>query len=236
MKHIRKQAPPEYAAWCTPTEQGWNPSWGALEADRSMRRCLVTALVTEQGHLCAYCNTRIAPEQGRHHVEHLLPRRLVDPRGVLDPEAAASIERSGIPRDRLDIDYRNLLACCPNKDGKIGTSSCGDHKGGELLSVTPLDHECETVFRYLLTGTLESDLADGRRAIDLLGLNRRQLEQARRKALEGWLEVALEVQAMAPERRDAYLERLLDADPLPEFVIGATQLLRTVIPPSDEPR
>lgn len=234
MKHIIKRAPPrEYQAWCAATDD-WKPSWAALCDDRPMRRSVIAALLVEQGSLCAYCNARISGEHGRHHIEHLLPRRLVDPAGELGSEAAQSIERSGIPRDRLDIDYRNLLACCPNKEGKTGTSGCGDHKGGGLLPLTPLDPSCETAFQYLLTGGVVSPLEAGQEAITLLGLDRRPLEQARRKVLEGWLEVALEVEATLPEDQcAAYLQRLLDAEPLPEFVVAATQLLRTFLPVAD---
>lgn len=60
MKLIPKSGPPpDYAQWCTATED-WNPSWGALQDDRPMRRLVVQALVAEQQGLCAYCNERIS--------------------------------------------------------------------------------------------------------------------------------------------------------------------------------
>jgi hypothetical protein len=234
MRYIRKSGPPrEYAAWCTPNDTGWNPSWGALRG--AERRSLVKALLVEQGHLCCYCNCRVTERPEHHHVEHLLPRRLADLEAELTAEETASIVRFGVPRDRLDIDYRNLLACCPNKEGKRGRSGCGDHKGHRLLPLTPVDARCETAFRYLLSGAVESELTEGRRAIQVLGLDRSELARARKLALEGWMEVALEVEATLPEnRRSAYIERLLEVDPLPEFVTAATQLLRTLVPPATD--
>jgi uncharacterized protein (TIGR02646 family) len=187
-----------------------------------MRRYLVDALLAEQGHLCAYCNVRIGREPGRHHIEHLLPRRLIDPTVRLTTEESASIAQSGISRDRLGIDHRNLLACCPNKDGKDGKDGCGDKKGAQLLPMTPLEPRCEEVFRYLLTGTIEADLEQGRTAIRVLGLDRPELTRARREALEGWLQIA-------DELTREQVQQLLEHESLPEFVIAARQLLHALV-------
>lgn len=189
-----------------------------------MRRQLVDALLLEQGSLCAYCNTRITGEHGRHHIEHLLPRRLVTS-VRLTADEDTSIQRSGIPRETLDIDHRNLLACCPNQDGPDGRAGCGDFKGSRLLSLTPLEPRCEAAFRYLLTGTIESDIDEGRTAIRVLRLDRPELDRARREALEGWLLILGE-----EETTPAHLQRLLEAEPLPEFVIAVRQLLRIMVP------
>jgi uncharacterized protein (TIGR02646 family) len=188
-----------------------------------MRRRVVDALLVEQGSLCAYCNARITHDHGRHHIDHLLPRRLLASDVQLTTEEMRSIQRSGIPRETLDIDHRNLLACCPNQDGKAGRAGCGDHKGSRILPLTPLELRCETAFRYLSTGTIEPESEDGRAAIRILGLDRRELNRARREALEGWLLVVQD-----PMTTPSHLQRLLEGDPLPEFIVAAEQLLRTM--------
>ena len=201
-----------------------------------MRRRLVDALIAEQGHLCAYCNIRIDERPGGHHIEHLLPRRLIASKTPLTEEEQASIERSGIPCDRLDIDHRNLLACCPNKDGKHGASGCGDHKGPRLLPLTPLEPRCETALRYLPTGAIESDEDDGARTIQVLKLDRPDLVRARRDALEGWLEVMMDVeQALPLDEQARHLQRLLVVEPLPQFVIAASQLVQRYLPTDGVP-
>lgn len=225
MKHIAKRSPPdEYRAWCTATD-GWKPSWAALCDDRPMRRRVVEALLAEQGSLCAYCNARVSGENGRHHIEHLLPRRLLDPGVALEPDERLGLERSAVPREALDIDHRNLLACCPNKVDKHGQAGCGDSKGSRVLPLTPLDPGCEAAFRYLPTGTIESELAEGRATIHILRLDRPELARARREALAGWLLVLDD-----PMTTPAHVQRLLEADPPPEFVIAARQLVSPIVP------
>lgn len=229
MKRIRKSSPPgEYASWCMPTRD-WKPSWAALDDDRSMRRVLVAALVKDQRGLCAYCNARITPQRGRYHVEHLLPRRLSKPDAPLDDIQSQAVERSGIPRERLDIDYRNLLACCPNQTGSRGSKGCGDYKSDRVLSLTPLQPQCEAAFRYGVNGGIESEQSEGVDAIRILGLGRPALQRARREALEGWLEVLDELldelEGLPAQQLRARLEERLDDDPLPEFVVAARQLL-----------
>lgn len=228
MKHIRKRDPPAtYGRWCTATED-WKPSWAALVDDRTMRRCLVDALLAEQGHLCAYCNTQISAEPGRHHIEHLLPRRLLAKGTQLAPEEQACVERSGIPFEALDIDHRNLLACCPNKDVHQPDAGCGDHKGSRILPLTPLEARCETAFRYLPTGTIESDLDEGRAAIRVLGLDRPQLRRGRREAFDGLL-MLLEAHGLAA------VERYVVTEPPPAFVVAATQWLQIMAPDDGAP-
>jgi len=192
-----------------------------------MRRCVRDALLAEQSGLCAYCNQRVTAEPGDHHIEHLLPRHLVAD-DELTPLATSRIEASGIPRERLDIDYRNLLVCCPNQEGRTGRKGCGDHKSGQLLPLTPLESGCEAALVYLLTGMVRSPLKDGQRAIEVLGLDRVELRHGRKLALEGLLEIVAEIETMLPSERHAgHLHRLTEADDqgrLPEFVIALRQL------------
>jgi len=102
---------------------------------------------------------------------------------------------------------------------------CGDHKGERILALTPLEPRCEQAFRYLLTGSIESDCDDGVQAIRVLGLDRANLTRARRDALEGWLLVLEQLDALPSDQSRAQLQMLLNRDPLPEFVVAARQLV-----------
>lgn len=109
----------------------------------------------EQKYLCAYCCGRIDKEKS--HNEHIEPR---------NPKQGTS---------KRSLDYSNLVASCY---GFQGERTCGTQKGNdydEKQFVSPLNSECEEVFRYLPNGKIEGDTY----TINLLNLNSYKLRKAR---------------------------------------------------------
>ncbi|HIF9164179.1 TPA: retron system putative HNH endonuclease [Photobacterium damselae] len=80
-----------------------------------VRRDLVESLLTEQGHVCAYCMKRIKAQTMR--VEHWASRQD-------NPE--------------LQLEYSNLIACCEGNEGQPkDTYTCDKKKANETLKFSP---------------------------------------------------------------------------------------------------
>jgi uncharacterized protein (TIGR02646 family) len=143
------------------------------------------ALVAEQGAICCYCNGEISPNS--MHIEHLIPQ------GV---------------DESLDVEWDNLLGCCPpqNKKGRrLQTQShCGEFRGDKILNVTPLDADCETRFGYSLHGQIRPAIpgdAAATETLKVLNLTAEALRSRRQRLIaqayedlgslpmEAWLDV-----------------------------------------------
>lgn len=81
----------------------------------NVKKEVIKSLLSEQGHLCAYCMSRIDENEGKHKttIEHCLPQ-------------AATSEK-----ERLN--YRNMVAvCCGNRDAHSNEDKSCDVKRGSL--------------------------------------------------------------------------------------------------------
>lgn len=117
------------------------------DMDKEVKDELLEQLLTEQGHICAYCMRRI-PEvrelPGRVapvSIEHWLPRN---------------------PEDKKDIgqglDYRNMLAVCSGNRGCGDDSNmtCDAHRGNRALTVNPCDAKTLCEISYTHSGRIYS--------------------------------------------------------------------------------
>lgn len=80
-----------------------------------VKKKVIDSLLSEQGHLCAYCMSRIDNAPGKHKatIEHCIPQ-------------AASSEK-----ERLN--YRNMLAVCQgNRNARLNADKTCDAKRGSL--------------------------------------------------------------------------------------------------------
>jgi uncharacterized protein (TIGR02646 family) len=82
----------------------------------------------EQFYLCAYCCSRISGEYSDTRNEHVEARRLVPNRSV---------------------DFSNIVASCKSK------GQCDSAHGSQYLPLTPLMIECETEFKFKISGRVE---------------------------------------------------------------------------------
>lgn len=96
-------------------------------------------LLSEQGHLCAYCMTRIFLESST--IEHYIPRK-------------------GKNGDvSLSLDYRNLLlVCCNGRNRQGNNRHCDVSKGDKLIAVNPTNKEDIKKVKYYNDGTIGSDI------------------------------------------------------------------------------
>jgi uncharacterized protein (TIGR02646 family) len=172
MKIIRKTSEPQdFADW-----KAQNPQmgWDEFQSHKSRRLRLQDVLLKEQGYICCYCEREIDEDRG--HFEHVMPRSCKTEDGVTEGR-------------QRELDYHNIVFSCTKvvakqqvdeKDDKI---TCGHQKGDwydETLFITPLQEECESVFRYKDDGTVVpangSDSDKARETIERLKLNGEPLD------------------------------------------------------------
>lgn len=105
---------------------------------------LVDALLDEQGYICAYCERRIphqdVPQGEDHRIEHLSTQKKGREKG-----------------DNSDLDYDNMVICCP---GNISNNKkqyhCDKAKGCKDLSISPLSAVMMKTIRFTPTGRIVS--------------------------------------------------------------------------------
>jgi hypothetical protein len=156
---------------------------------------------------CAYCEIRLAPGQKKGDVEHYRPKkgaRRMDGKVV-------KVLRDGVEIDHpgyywLAYDYQNLLPACIACNRRAGDAASGTNTGKADIFPTLDDHwaaypeevpeEQPALLNPWLdepaqhlcfdpdTGIVAGITERGRITVDLLGLNRDELPEARKKACE----------------------------------------------------
>ncbi len=174
MRYIQKASEPvSFTEWKLQENEDWQPSWDNF--GKPEKNDVHDALLTEQGHICCYCESRISPQIS--HIEHFQPRS---------------------KHSKLSLEYANLLAFCPGKseDPRPKPSHCGPQKDNWYdthLLVSPLDPNCTDFFRFTEAGEIlpTHDLSKATAAtttIEKLGLNIDKLKRLRKSAIEGVLD------------------------------------------------
>ena len=174
MKYIQKTGSPHsYTEWCAEVSGTSKSDWREVPSDQKER--ILTAMIADQGGLCAYTMRRI--DNNSSHVEHIKPQ---------------SRCREDLPGS--DLDYANLVACYPRLDVKgqprYGARRKGgwwDTDGAEFVS--PLQSACEKVFRFKLDGEIEAldNRNEAKTTITVLGLDHRSLTEDRKRAINEFL-------------------------------------------------
>ncbi len=175
MKRVIKTGPPHaYKEWRKKV-RGTQDEHYQIGLRNPLKRELHTALVTEQGYLCAYTMKRIRLETS--HIEHI------------KPESLCRADRAG-----SDLDYENMVACFPrygmSRRYRYGAQKRDDWwENNGVDFVTPLDVNCEKRFIFDLEGNINSK--DGHPAaaqtIKKLGLNHATLTEDRRRVIREYM-------------------------------------------------
>ena len=121
-----------------------------------------TALLEEQGFLCAYCMKAINDKSMK--IEHYQART---------------------PDNELD--YKNLLACCSGGEqfGDYSERTCDTYKEDKVLHIDPQNINHITTIRYRSSdGTILSSLEFGNELSDILNLNSVLLKTARKNIID----------------------------------------------------
>ncbi|MFM6409300.1 MAG: retron system putative HNH endonuclease, partial [Microcystis sp.] len=111
----------------------WQPDFKNLAG--KPKEILIKALMTEQGEICCYCESRLV--DGKCHIEHFKPQS--DP--TVDP-----------------LDYANLLCSCQANLKPGEPRHCGNLKNSwfdENLLISPLNPDCESHFAFNYDGTIK---------------------------------------------------------------------------------
>ena len=158
--------------------------------------CLIEALLEEQGYICAYCERRIpyqdVPGQEDYRIEHL--------------SSQAKAREEG---DNSDLDYNNMVICCPGNITKDGPAHyhCDKRKGMKPLVISPLSEAMMRSIRFTDSGLIKSTDAklDEELGEEGLNLNDGMLRNNRR---ETWLTVIEGLNKMGWTKR--HVEQVLE--------------------------
>lgn len=167
MKHIIKN--PEPSVFSTWKQHHPDAVYADLKRSNKSAKAansdLRKSLVKEQHHLCCYCECHIGDDD--FHIEHFKPK---DPN--LFPE--------------LQLEYKNLHACCHVIPVGGEDESCG-HKKGNYYSadlISPLEADCGSHFSYLMDGSMKGLDSRGELTIEKLNLNSSLLCESRKKLID----------------------------------------------------
>ena len=170
MKHITKGSEPiEFVQWKKQANANWQPTYADLQNPEKIH--VKTALLTEQGFLCGYCESTLQPDDS--HIEHIQPQT---------------------NHNGDELSFKNMVCSCQSKLKKGEVRHCGSLKGDwydSQLFVSPFDPACETRFSYTGLGemrpTSPTDTA-ARTTIEKLGLNLPKLIANRKQAIDPFLD------------------------------------------------
>jgi uncharacterized protein (TIGR02646 family) len=171
VKHIHKGGSPHiYAQWRASVAGTGKEHYGELP--KAEKQALLTALIAEQGALCAYTMRRI--DQRSSHVEHI------------KPESLCRLDQAG-----SDLDYENLVACFPREGMKAAYRYGAQRKGdwwdnGGASFVSPLHPACEKRFRFDVDGTVTAvgNYGPAITTIEVLKLDHPNLQEDRKRAIQ----------------------------------------------------
>ena len=173
MKYIVKQGEPQnFTEWKLLANEEWQPTYNDLSG--GTKKAVKSKLMTEQGHLCCYCERRLTESDS--HIEHFRPQS--DP--AVDP-----------------LDFNNMICSCQNQLKKGEPRHCGNLKGDWFdphLLISPLDPGCEKRFSYTGDGRIrptEDNDPAAAETINKLGLDISKLNSLRANAIEPFLDEAL---------------------------------------------
>lgn len=174
MKHIQKTGSPHgYSQWCAAVAGTNKANYREIPAPE--KHVLLTALITEQGALCAYTMRRIGAESA--HVEHIKPE-----------------SRYRAEQPESDLDYGNMVACFPREGmkrayryGAQKKDNWWENDGVDFVS--PLHPACEHRFRFDLDGKIMA-MANHPAAlatIRVLALDHASLTEDRKRVIEEFI-------------------------------------------------
>lgn len=154
-----------------------------------VKHAIKLSLLKEQGHLCAYCMSRIAIDNMK--VEHW----------------ACQADNPA-----LKLDYSNLLGCCKGDEGEKGANqTCDSRKGNRLLKFNPScpQDRISTIIQYGGQGKIYStDKEFSAQLNTVLNLNKARHVDNRLQVLN-WLRSKLSCKS-GKRRTKAEIRRLLD--------------------------
>jgi uncharacterized protein (TIGR02646 family) len=149
-----------------------------------------SALLNEQGYVCAYCGRAVNADRSDSHIDHFWPQ--------------AHFNGSAAPDRTLDYD-NFFVSCGPIREPgsrKTVPRTCGDAKGDwfdPVSHIMPSDPNCERRFTYGATGEISPSVPGGQAALNMikhLYLQEKGLQYERQQMIAD-VETAIEHGAMS---------------------------------------
>ena len=156
------------------------------------------ALLKEQGHLCAYCMSRISED--KMTIEHYNTQSSIDEKEALD--------------------YTNMLGVCMGNRGagSIDKFTCDAHRGNEEITVNPFDKSSIDLIEYDNDGRIYSNNVDIDKDLnETLNLNCEEvlLKLNRKRTLEALKKYLYELKARGTWKKE-FLEKIKRKYELPD--------------------
>lgn len=184
MKYIVKGIEPEnFITWKSCGTKKYGNLINPIKAD------LKTALLSEQGYICCYCESKISSLNS--HIEHL------------DPQCN---------NNSNDLDFTNLLCSCQKQLSAGEPRHCGNSKDNDTITIHPLQNTCESKFIYLANGTIQQTDIDSRETIKYLKLDIDKLNNLRNSAIEPFLIDPITLEAISKEDAKIFTDSYLTKD------------------------
>ncbi len=173
MKYIVKGNEPfEFTEW-----KNRNQNFTYSELQNPERARVIESLLNEQGYICCYCGGRI--ELADSNIEHVITRK---------------------DSPDKELDFQNFLASCSGgiSRERKQPKHCNNFRGNDKLSISPLDKNCETYFKYKITGEIISskkrkdsldDFQKVEEVLENLGLNSEILKEKRKNLINQTFEL-----------------------------------------------
>lgn len=170
MKKINKSNPPKkFSDWVKSKPRNKNDNEWFQELYKAQKWDIISELIDseskEQFYLCCYCCDYISGDSSDTMNEHIAPRAKVPTKS---------------------LDYSNIVASCKTRN------QCDDAHKDQILDLTPLMDECETEFKFKISGRVEGLTSRAVDAIQILKLgdnekNNRSLIEKRKQICAGLL-------------------------------------------------
>jgi uncharacterized protein (TIGR02646 family) len=134
------------------------------------KEAIKTALLVEQGDICAYCMQRISKDwdseikKAKNEIEHF---------------------KSQDEYPKLALNYQNMLGVCNGNTGSQGhLLHCDKSKKEKGISISPLEKRCEIVIHFRKNGKIYSDDIEVEKDVnETLNLNEENLKKNRELAI-----------------------------------------------------
>ncbi len=139
-----------------------NPNGHYKDLPALVRQSIRHACTTEQFYLCAYCCAEITGDNQSCHNEHVEAQ-------------SGSAHRT--------LDHQNIVASCETP------KQCDKAHGHQPLPLTPLMDECETEFKFYLSGRIEGLTERAQQSVEILNLgdnhnNNRDIIETRKQFID----------------------------------------------------
>lgn len=179
---VKNQEPQRFSDWKRQDRMAHRPNWNRVSG--AVKREIREALLTEQGYICCYCESRITIDNS--HVEHFRPRK---------------------GYSQLQLEYLNMHCSCLPDQSRDEPDHCGHKKGSwfdDVLLISPLQRGCDRRFKFTADGEIfprQSNDSAAETTIKRLGLDLPRLNARRAAVVEALLDLSpAEIRALLQRR------------------------------------